>query len=371
MVTERAAFMQYAFTEDQAQFRDIVARFCRERSPTTVVRRLAESERGFDPAMWKQLCQELALVGIHVPEASGGSGFGPVELGIVMEEFGRCLVPVPYLSCGVLACTAIAAIDDASLREDLMAPLAAGEELVTLALESLHGHPVSGLTLSGGRLSGHLKGVLDGASADRILVLAGTGSSARAVLCSIDPGSAGVAIRPLRTMDRTRRLAAVTLDDVPARTLAELDSGQVESLYDTALVALANEMSGGAQALLRSAIDYTRLRVQFGRAVGSFQAIKHRLADLHVDVELAKVSAWQAAAALAAGDEPSANASLAKFTAADAYVKAALETIQFHGGIGFTWENDTHLWYRRAKSSEVLLGSPAFHRERMLKEMGV
>jgi len=363
--------MQYAFTEDQAQFRDIVARFCRERSPTAVVRRLAESERGFDPVMWTQLCQELALVGIHVSETSGGSGFGPVELGIVMEEFGRCLLPVPYLSCGVLACTAIAAIDDAALRDELMAPLVAGEELVTLALEPLQGHPVSGLTLAGERLSGNLKGVLDGASADRILILTGTGTGARAVLCGVDPSAAGVEVRALRTMDRTRRLATVTLDNVPVQVLAELDPGQIETLYDTALVALANEMSGGAQALLKSAIDYTKLRVQFGRAVGSFQAIKHRLADLHVDVELAKVSAWQAAAALAAADEPSANASLAKFTAADAYVKAALETIQFHGGIGFTWENDTHLWYRRAKSSEVFLGSPAFHRERMLREMGV
>jgi len=361
--------MQYTFTEDQAQFRDIVARFCRERCPTTVVRRLAESERGFDPGMWKQLCQELAVVGIHLSEASGGSGFGPVELGVVMEEFGRCLLPAPYLSCGVLACTAIEAIADADLRDELLAPLVAGEELITLALEPRHGHPTSGLVLTGGRLSGCLKAVLDGATADRILVLAAAGAGA--VLCSVDPGAAGVARRPLRTMDGTRRLAAVTLDGVPARVLAELTPGQIEHIYDTALVALAHEMSGGAQALLGSAIDYTKLRVQFGRAVGSFQAIKHRLADLHVDVELAKVAAWQSAAALAADDEPSVNASLAKFTVADAYLKAALETIQFHGGIGFTWENDTHLWYRRAKSSEVLLGSPAFHRERMLREMGV
>jgi alkylation response protein AidB-like acyl-CoA dehydrogenase len=128
-------------------------------------------------------------------------------------------------------------------------------------------------------------------------------------------------------------------------------------------------MVGGAQTLLASALEYTKMRVQFGRSIASFQAIKHRLADLHVDVELAKVSAWQAAAALAAGEAVSENASLAKFIAADTYLNTALETIQLHGGIGFTWENDTHLWYRRAKSSEVLLGSPAFHRERMIQEM--
>jgi alkylation response protein AidB-like acyl-CoA dehydrogenase len=180
---------------------------------------------------------------------------------------------------------------------------------------------------------------------------------------------AGVAVRKRRTMDGTRRLGDVSLDSVPVKILQELSAQSIRALYDTALVALSNEMIGGAQELLRSAIEYTRVRFQFGRPIGSFQSLKHRLADLHVDVELAKVAAWQAAAALASGDEPSVHASLAKFTTADTYVKAALEAIQLHGGIGFTWENDTHLWYRRAKSSEVFLGTPAFHRERMLKEM--
>lgn len=360
--------MEFAFTEEQEQFRDIVARFCRNKSPTTTIRKLAESEHGFDPAVWSQLCQEVGVAGIHLPEDKGGSGFGPVELGIVMEEFGRSLLPSPYFSCAVLAATAIAEIDDEPTRERLLAPLLAGDKIGTLALAPASGHPVTDIE-NADVLSGTLQAVTDAAAADFILVL--TGSPERATLRLLERDANGMDIRAQRTMDGTRRLATVTLADAPAEALAELDAEQIRALYDTALIALANEMSGGAQALMDSALEYTKMRVQFGRSIASFQAIKHRLADLHVDVELARVAAWQAAAALAAGTEASVNASLAKFTCADTYVQAALECIQMHGGIGFTWENDTHLWYRRAKSSEVFLGTPTFHRERMLKEMNV
>lgn len=360
--------MQYAFTEEQDQFRDIVARFCRDKSPTTTVRQLAESEHGFDPVVWKQMCQEIGVAGIHISEELGGSGFSAIELGVVMEELGRALVPSPYFSCAVLACTAVSMIDDAATRDALLTPMIQGEKIGTLALDAHHGSPVSQLT-GVDTLNGELKAVLDAKAADFILVL--TGSEEKAALKLVEANASGVDIKPLRTMDGTRRLARVTLKDVEAKSIGELDGAAIKRLYDTALVALSNEMVGGAQALLDSSVDYTKMRVQFGRTIGSFQAIKHRLADLYVDVELAKVAAWQAAAALAGEQDVSVNASLAKFTAADTYMQAALETIQFHGGIGFTWENDTHLWYRRAKSSEVFLGTPAFHRERMLKEMNV
>jgi alkylation response protein AidB-like acyl-CoA dehydrogenase len=248
-----------------------------------------------------------------------------------------------------------------------MGPLLVGERIATLALDAAHGWPVCAVGLSGGRLSGTFPGVLDGAAADTLLILVADGRGA--TLCSVDLHGSGVRVRRRRTMDGTRRLADVSLDSAPARVLGELGAAHVEAIYDTALVALSNEMVGGAQALLRSTLEYTRVRFQFGRPIGSFQALKHRLADLHVDVELAKVAAWEAALGLAADDEPSVHASLAKFTTSDAYLTAALEAIQLHGGIGFTWEQDTHLWYRRAKSSEVFLGTPAFHRDRMLKEM--
>lgn len=359
--------MEHSFTEEQSQFRDIVARFCRDESPTASVRSVAESELGFDPGIWKKLCQQVGVVGIHIPEERGGGGFGPVELGIVMEEFGRSLLPVPYFSTAVLAGTTIASIDDAAVRDELMGPLVVGERITTLALDAAHGWPGCSVSLSGSRVSGSLRGVLDAAAADTLLILVRDGEAA--TLCGLDLHDSGVAVRTRRTMDGTRRLADVSLDSAPARILGELSASQIRAIYDTALVALSNEMVGGAQALLRSTLEYTRVRFQFGRPIGSFQALKHRLADLHVDVELAKVAAWGAALALASGDEPSVNASLAKFTTSDAYVAAALEAIQLHGGIGFTWEQDTHLWYRRAKSSEVFLGTPAFHRDRMLKEM--
>jgi alkylation response protein AidB-like acyl-CoA dehydrogenase len=359
--------MQDTFTEEQSQFRDVVARFCRDESPTSRVREVAESEPGFDPALWKTLCQQLGIVAIHLPEERGGGGFGPVELGIVMEELGRHLLPAPYFSSAVLSCTALAAIDDAKLRDEWMGPLLVGERISTLALDPAHGWPVVDLDLAGGKLRGTLRGVLDAAAADTLLLLVRDGRNG--ALCSVEMADAGVSVRARRTMDGTRRLGDVHLDSVSVRVLAELDLSAITTIYDTALVALANEMVGGAQELLRDTLEYVQVRFQFGRPIGSFQALKHRLADLHVDVELAKVAAWQAAAALASDEDASADASLAKFTTADVYVTAALEAIQLHGGIGFTWENDTHLWYRRAKSSEVFLGTPAFHRDRMLKEI--
>jgi len=359
--------MEYRFTEEQAQLRDVIARFCRDKAPSAMVRKVMETDSGLDHDLWRQMCDQLGLVALHLPEERGGLGYGAVELGIVMEELGRSLMPVPYLS-SVLASTALAQIDDESERDPLMALLISGSKLITLVLDPRCGYPVSReLGARDGRLTGTVKAALDAHHADLLLVIVADGG--QPTLFAVDADAAGITSRPLRTMDRTRRFAELRFDDVPATRLGALNDARVERVYDTALVALANEMVGGAQTLLYSTVEYTRTRVQFGRAIGSFQAIKHRLADLLVDVELARVAAYQAAAALAADEDVSANASLAKFVAGDAYMSAAREAIQLHGGIGFTWEQDTHLWYRRAKSSEVFLGTPAHHRERMIQEM--
>jgi alkylation response protein AidB-like acyl-CoA dehydrogenase len=364
--------MEFRFSEEQAQLRDVVARFCRDRSPSVTVRKIMESESGFDPEVWRQMCTQLGLTALHVPEEKGGLGYGAVELGIVMEELGRSLMPAPYLS-SVLASTALAAIDDADLRDPLMASITAAETLATLILDPHRGSPVSReLSVTGGRLSGTIKAALDGHTADLVLVI--VADAGRPVLFAVEAGAQGLTSRPLRTMDRTRRFAALRFDEVAPTRLGALSDAEVRRIYDTALVALANESIGGAQALLDSTVAYTKTRVQFGRPIGSFQAIKHRLADLLVDVELAKVAAYQAAAALdaaaqGAAEDASANASLAKFVTSDVYMTAAREAIQLHGGIGFTWEQDTHLWYRRAKSSEVFLGTPAYHRDRMIQEL--
>ncbi len=367
--------MQFAFTEEQEQFRDVVARFCRDKSPITAVRQLMDTDVGFDAAVWAQLCQEVGLIGIHIAEEKGGAGFGPVELGIVMEEFGRSLIPVPYFSCAVLACTAIAEIPDSDLSAPLLSKIASGEQLGTLVLDEERGTPVSRVQCSGDAESGYaLDGacsyVLDGHLADFILTVAKTESQPG--LFMVESNARGVTAEPLETMDGTRRQARITFSNAAARKLCDLDQAQLDRIYDTALVGLANEMIGGAQALFDDTLEYTKLRFQFGRAIASFQAIKHRMADLLVDIELARTAAYQAAQALADNDgEASSTASLAKFVASETYVKAALEAIQLHGGVGFTWENDTHLWFRRAKSSEAFMGSPAFHRERMLQEIQV
>ncbi len=359
--------MDFAFTEEQNQFRDVVARFCRDKSPSPTVRKIIAGERGFDPEVWQQMCRQLGLAALHVTEQSGGAGFGAVELGIVMEELGRNLMPVPYLS-SVLATTALAQLQDAETRDPLMGAISGAERLATLVLDPRSGDPVSrDLTAADHTIAGTAGAVLDGASADLVLAIVADaeGYGLHAVTAPAD----GYRVRPLRTMDGTRRFAELRFDATPAMRLGTLTDTQVKRVYDTALVALANEMVGGARMLLDSTVEYAQMRVQFGRPIGSFQAIKHRLADLLVDVELATVAAHQAAAALAAGEDVSVNASLAKFTASDAYMNAAREAIQLRGGIGFTWENDTHLWYRRAKSSEVFLGTPAFHRERMIQEL--
>lgn len=365
--------MEFRFNDEQAQLRDVVARFCRDKAPSSAIRRVMATDTGHDHDAWRQMGAELGLIALHVPEEQGGLGFGAVELGIVMEELGRSLLPVPYLS-SVLATSALAEIEDPAVREPLMASVTDGSKLATLVLDSASGYPVSGeLRVQDDRLTGTARAVLDGHRADLLLVVVRAANAVRAAhaptLFVVDAASSGVTKRPLQVMDRTRRFAELRFEQVAAARLDTLDDGQVERIYDTALVALANEMAGGAQALLDATVAYTRTRVQFGRAIGSFQAIKHRLADLLVDVELAKVAGYQAAAALAAGEDASANASLAKFVTADAYMGAAREAIQLHGGIGFTWEHDTHLWYRRAKSSEVFLGTPAWHRERMIREM--
>jgi len=368
--------MAFSFTDDQEQFRDIVARFCRDKSPTTAVRAQMATDRGYDSAVWQQLCQELGLAGIHIPENKGGAGFGPVELGIVMEELGRSLLCAPYFSSAVLAATAIAEAGSQAQCEQLIPPIVDGSTTAALAISEVDGEfsveELSTLAIGasdGYTLSGTKRFVVDGHNAN-LLVVAAAAESGPA-LFTVAADSAGLERTAAPAMDPTRKLADITFANTPAERLGDGKPLDLTPIYDTALVALANEMAGGAQALFDSAVEYTKLRVQFGRTIGSFQAIKHRLADLLLEVEGAKSAAYQAAQAMAAGEAVTETASLAKACASEAFLSAAIQCIQLHGGIGFTWENDTHLWFKRAKSSEVFLGTPAHHRERMLQAMGV
>ncbi|MFU8814612.1 MAG: acyl-CoA dehydrogenase family protein [Pseudomonadales bacterium] len=370
--------MQFTFTDEQEQFRAVVRRFLAQKSPATEVRRLMATAEGFDDRVWRQLADELALTGLHLPEEYGGAGFGAVELGIAMEEQGRALLCAPYFSSCVLAAGAILEAGSEEQKSALLPDIASGQVRAALALTEPNGRwDAAGVeavaTESDGvwKIDGIKSFVIDGCTADSLVVAARTDAAAVSFFL-VDPQAPGLTRTPLATMDATRKQARIELHGVAAELLGERGAATraLPRVLDHAAIALANEMVGGAQALLESAVAYANLRVQFGRAIGSFQAIKHKCADMLLEVELAKSAAYAAAQAEAAGDpETPMLASMAKAAAADAYRRAAADTIQIHGGIGFTWENDTHLWFKRAKSSEVLFGDGNHHRELMLQRM--
>ena len=372
--------MRYSFTDEQEQFRDFVRKFMEANSPATEVRRLMATEDGYDREVWHKLSQSLGLPGLHIPEQYGGQGFGPIELCIALEEMGRCLLCAPFLGSSVLATTAILFAGSESQKQTLLPPLASGERLACLALAETTGSwDVSAIEMiatpadGGYRLNGEKSFVLDAQIADLVVVvarLADTEGQQGIAFFTLDAKAEGLDKHRLNTIDETRKLSRLTFREVNADPLGEPGSGgeALDQLLILSYVALANEMVGGAGKLLESALAYIKLRVQFGRTIGSFQAIKHKCADLLLDVELAKSAAYYAAEAADEGaDDLPAVASLAKACVSDTFLKVAAETIQLHGGIGFTWENDTHLYFKRAKSSEVLLGGPELHREKLMQ----
>ncbi len=371
--------MEFTFTDEQEQFRDVVSRFMSEASPPGEVRRLMETATGFDTDQWRRVSEDLGLPAVHIPEAYGGQGFGMVELGLVLEEMGRALFTGPYFSSTVLAAGALLNCATDEEKAELIPPIAAGTSIATLALtDAGNTRAPTDLTRITTEIdaAGHLTGckdyVLDGSLADLILVAArakGSEGASGLSLYAVAGDAAGMTRENLPTVDLTRKLSRLTFSATPARPIGEAGNATagLARTLDEACIALASEMVGGAQYLLDSAVAYTQSRMQFGRPIASFQAIKHRCADLLLDVELSKSAAYHAAEVAAAGaDDVPALASLAKASAADTYMQAAAACIQLHGGIGFTFDNDTHLWFKRAKASEVLLGDPSWHRERML-----
>ncbi|MBV8773028.1 MAG: acyl-CoA/acyl-ACP dehydrogenase [Deltaproteobacteria bacterium] len=376
--------MQFAFSDEQEQFRSAIRRFLDDRSPTSEVRRLMATAEGYDPAVWHQLSEELALPGIHIPERYGGAGFGMVELCIVLEESGRVLLCAPFFSTAVLAANTILNAGTDAQKSALLPDIAKGARLATLAFTEPDGNwdlagvkTIANPEADGYRLQGTKSFVIDGHVADLLIVAARLGNSAEhsnVALFTLDANTAGVERQLLESMDPTRKIARIDFRGAHANLLGGLQSGAnaLGRTLDQAAIALANEMVGGAQTMLDSAVDYAKLRVQFGRTIGSFQAIKHKLADMLLEVELAKSAAYYAAQAAAIEDpEWPALASLAKAAAAETYLHTAAECIQIHGGIGFTWDNDTHLWFKRAKSSEIFLGQPSYHRELLMQRWGV
>ena len=372
--------MKFNFSGEQDEFRSNLRRFLAERSPTKEVRRLMETDTGWDRDGWRKINVELGLTAVRIPEAYGGHGFGFGELGIVLEEMGRALLCAPYFATTVLAAGAILNAGTEAEKQALLPGIASGDTVATLACAEDDGRWDAGATAlvatpSGGgyRLDGHKSFVLDGHTADLIVVLArAPGSAGEAGLSFFTvPGNAtGLTRRLLKTMDPTRKLARLEFHSVEATLLgtAGAAAAPFDKTMTEAAICLANEMVGGAERLREDALAYAKMRMQFGRAIASFQSLKHKAADMLLEVELAKSAAYYAASALDDGDnDVAAIASLTKACASDTYLQTAIHAIQIHGGIGFTWDNDTHLWFKRAKSSEVLFGDASHHREQMMR----
>jgi alkylation response protein AidB-like acyl-CoA dehydrogenase len=372
--------MKFSFSGEQDEFRSNLRRLLADVSPPKEVRRLMETDAGWERDGWRKLNETLGLTALRIPEAYGGHGFGFGELGIVLEEMGRALLCAPYFATAGLATGAIMNAGTDAQKQALLPDIALGDTVATLACAEDDGcWDASATTLvatrsgSGYRLDGHKSFVLDGHTADTIVVLArapgSTGESGLSFF-TVRGDASGLGRRLLKTMDPTRKLARLTFSGVAAELLGEAGAAAAPfgRTMTEAAVCLANEMVGGAERLREDALAYSKMRMQFGRQIASFQSMKHKAADMLLDVELAKSAAYYAAAALDEGDaDVAATASLAKACASDTYTQTAIHAIQIHGGIGFTWDNDTHLWFKRARSSEVLFGDATYHREQMMR----
>ncbi|MGF1665236.1 MAG: acyl-CoA dehydrogenase family protein [Acidimicrobiia bacterium] len=373
--------MNFAFSEEQEELRRYARQWLAERSPSKTVRELMETEEGFDRAQWTEIA-EMGWQAMAIPEEYGGAGFGFLELVVLLEEQGAALFASPFFSTVVLAAGTLLEGGSEAQKSTWLPRIAVGEIVATLATTEPTGRwdesgveavasPVDG----GWSITGTKSFVIDGHTADLLIVAART---AGGVSLFLVPGDAeGVSRTRLETMDMTRKQARVDLTDVVVGGDALVGAegagwAVVEKVHESAVVALAAEQVGGAQKCLDMAVAYAKDRLQFGRPIGSFQAIKHMCADMLVQVESAKAAAYYAGWAVSEGnDEVPMVAPLAKSYCSEAFFQCASENIQIHGGIGFTWEHDAHLYFKRAKSSELMFGSPSAHRKVLSDRLGL
>ncbi len=379
--------MEFSFSEEQDELRRAARRFLDAASSEERVREAMATERGYDPGVWQQLAAELGWTALTIPEEYGGLGMSYLDLHPLMEEMGRRLLCAPFLSTVCLGANALLLGGSEAQKERWLPSIAAGETTATLASTEKNGRvDATGIeatyaaSTKGYVLQGQKHYVLDGHTADLIIVAARAAHSRgeETVSLFVVPGDAdGIRRRWLPSMDQTRRLATIELDEVvvPADSLLG-DEGRgwtlCERTFDLAMIALAAEQVGTAEACLDMAVEYAKVREQFGRAIGSFQAIKHKCADMLMQVESARSAAFYASTLAAQGEaDLSESASTAKAYCSDTVFHCAAENIQIHGGIGFTWEHGAHMYFKRAKATEMLFGAPALHRERVATMMGL
>jgi alkylation response protein AidB-like acyl-CoA dehydrogenase len=373
-----------AFSEEHEELRATVRQFFSDQSDEQAVRTHMASDSGWDTDLWHQLAEQVGLAGLIIPEEHGGAGFGYQELCIVAEELGRALVCAPYLSTAVFATNALLLCSTADVQAALLPGIASGEKIATVAWSDDNGRwGLSAIEMAaqekdgGWRLDGTKACVLDGHTADIIVVAARTAAGIE--LFQVAGDAAGLTRESVPALDLTRKLARLTFDAVSASKISEGDqTGNLERVQALTIAALTAEQTGGAQACLDMAVDYAKTRLQFGRPIGSYQAIKHKCADMLVEVEFSKSAAYNAcfiAADCLSGtadwDELLEAASMAKSYCSEAYYHAAAENIQIHGGMGFTWEHPAHLYFKRAKASELLFGDGSRHREILANQVGL
>jgi len=369
--------MNFDFSDEQKQMRDEARKFLSEQCPPKAVREVLDGKAPYDKALWKGLA-EMGFLGVAIPEKFGGAGAGHLELCVIAEEMGRALAPVPFSSTVYLAAEAILIAGSDAQKQKWLPKIASGEAIGTLALFEGKGNPspkAINLTAGGGALNGVKKPVPDGAIADFAVVAARTGSSGRdsdISLFIVDLKAGGVEVKPLTNIDLTRGQAEITFKDAKAEPLGAAGEGWgvVTQVLDRAAVLMAFEQVGGADRALEMGRDYALARIAFGRPIGSFQAVKHMLADMYVSATLARSNCYYGAWALStnAGELPEA-AAAARISATQAFQHCVRNNIQVHGGMGFTWEFDCHMYYRRANAVALGLGSLSYWEDALIDRM--
>jgi alkylation response protein AidB-like acyl-CoA dehydrogenase len=371
--------VDFAFTAEQELLRRTARDLLAERASMEQVRRMIADGEGLGDADWRRMA-ELGWQGLVIPEEHGGSGLGMLELAIVLEEMGRAVLPGPFVPT-VLAGLAIGDGGDGAQRARWLPRIADGGIRATIALleESGRWEPAATratLVREGGGfvLKGTKRFVPDAERAD-VLVSAARHENGALALVLVERGVPGITITPLASVDPTRRIADVAFDGVPVaaeQVLASDGDAALARLLDRGRIALAADMCGGAERTLEMTVEYAKVRQQFGRPIGSFQAIQHRCADMSVEVEKAKAATYYASWAADAGaDDAAFAAASAKAIAGDAYRLVTTSAVQVHGGIGFTWEHDVHFFYKRARSGDATFGNAAWSREVAARHLGL
>lgn len=369
--------MNFDFSDDQKQLRDQARKFLTEKCPPKAVRIVLDGKAPYDKELWKGLA-EMGFLGVAIPEEFGGAGAGHLELCVIAEEMGRANAPVPFSSTVYLAAEALLIAGSDAQKKKWLPAIASGEAIGTLALFEGKGNPSPKnvkLTAANGLLNGVKKPVADGAIADFAVVAARTGSSGREgdiSLFLVDLKAAGVEVKSLTNLDPTRGQAEISFNDCKAESLGAAGEGWsiLTQVLDRAAVLCAFEQVGGADRALEMGRDYALDRIAFGRQIGSFQAVKHMLADMYVSATLARSNSYYGAWALStnAGELPEA-AAAARISATQAFQHCAKNNIQVHGGMGFTWEFDCHMYYRRANAMALGLGSLSYWEDQLIDRM--